>query len=104
MNQKVYKALKIIVPIIAVLNFIFVIIFLAEYSNYCEFSDLIKEIEEEQDRDYKKMSPFTKVFCNYGEGENFTRGIIFIYFLLFNILQLASIITAFISYIAFCWY
>jgi len=100
MNKKVYQVLKKVVPIIALLNLIFVITFLASYSNYCDFRDLIKDIEKEQN-DFRKMSSFTKVFCSYNEGDKFTRNLYTIYFILFNIIQLASIIIAFISYIAF---
>ena len=100
MNKKVYQVLKKVVPIIAIVNLIFVITFLASYSNYCDFRDLIKDIEKEQN-DFRKMSPFTKVFCTYNEGDTFTRKLYNIYFILFNILQLASILIAFISYIAF---
>ena len=97
MKSNLKIVLKIVLSVMVVVEIALVILFIAVYSNYCTYEDLIHSIKKElgigthEGEDTSALNQYTNVFCSYGSMgsalKQFGRSII----ILINIANLISL-------------
>ena len=85
MNEKLYRIFKIITPILAIVEFILVIIHLATGLSTCEYKDLMNNIRDHI-KPEDEIDKYYDVFCYYSDGVGRLIGYMFV--IIFNIVSL----------------